>query len=156
MAWVRKSCHPFIPRHLWQAGELALPLTNGCSTWEQPAPCLGSTVELAPRAVGVGESGRACPVPCWLLHWVSLLGQCWRAGGLNSSATTQAQIQGSELAHPNIYPVYALLERVKGPVLQIQSCITKCSMTQVNNRISKWSPLEDLVFIVQQKPETSK
>lgn len=75
---------------------------------------------------------------------------------MNSSATTQAQIQGSELAHPNIYPVYALLERVKGPVLQIQSCITKCSMTQVNNRISKWSPLEDLVFIVQQKPETSK
>ena len=29
---------------------------------------------------------------------------------MTSSATTQAQIQGFELAHPNIYPIYELLE----------------------------------------------
>ena len=41
-------------------------------------------------------------------------------GGLTNSASTQAQIQGSELAHPNIYPIYELLEFMKGPALQTQ------------------------------------
>jgi hypothetical protein len=44
-----------------------------------------------------------------------------------------------------IYP-YKLLEYVKGPVLQIQSCRT--FMTQGNSRISKRSPREDPVLIV--------
>ena len=43
---------------------------------------------------------------------------CGRAGGM-TSATTQAQIQGFELAHSNIYPIYELPEDVKGLVLQI-------------------------------------
>ena len=30
--------------------------------------------------------------------------------------------QSFELAHPNIDPIYDLLEHVKGPVLQIQVC----------------------------------
>ena len=43
-------------------------------------------------------------------------------GGLTYSASPpQAQIQGSELAHPNIYPIYELLEFLRGSVLQTQS-----------------------------------
>ena len=41
---------------------------------------------------------------------------------LTNSVTTQTQIQGFELAYPNIYFICELLEYVKGPVLQIQSC----------------------------------
>ena len=50
-----------------------------------------------------------------------------------------------ELTHPNIYSIYELLEHVKGPVLQIQSC--RISMTQGNNRISERSPSEVPVLI---------
>ena len=39
---------------------------------------------------------------------------------LTSSDTSQAQIQGFELAHPNIYPINELLECMKGLVLLIQ------------------------------------
>jgi hypothetical protein len=42
-------------------------------------------------------------------------------GRLSSSATTQAEIQGFELAYPNIYPNYELLEHIKGTVLQKQA-----------------------------------
>ena len=59
---------------------------------------------------------------------------------MTNSATTQVQIQGFELAHPNIYPTYELLELVKGPVLQIQSC--RISMAHGNDRLSKMSPSE--------------
>lgn len=46
---------------------------------------------------------------------------------------------------PNIHPISELLECMKGPVLQIQSC--KISMTQ-GNKISERSPVEDPVLIV--------
>jgi hypothetical protein len=36
-----------------------------------------------------------------------------------------------ELAHPNIYPIYELLEHLKALVLKNQSC--RISMTQGNN-----------------------
>jgi hypothetical protein len=68
-----------------------------------------------------------------------------RAGWLTYSATTQYQIQGFELAHPDIYTIYELPQYWKGMVLQTQSC--RISMTQGNNRISK-SPGEDPAFIV--------
>jgi hypothetical protein len=58
-----------------------------------------------------------------------------RAGGLTNSATIQAQIQGFELAQPNISPIYQPLEHMKGFVLQTQNC--RVIMTQGNNRISK-------------------
>jgi hypothetical protein len=48
-------------------------------------------------------------------------------GELNNSATTQAQIQGFELAYLNIYHIYELLGHVKWPAPQIQSC--RISMT---------------------------
>ena len=64
---------------------------------------------------------------------------------MNNTATCQAQNQGSELSHPNIYLTYELLAQ-EGPVLQIQSC--KISMTQGNNRIPERSPSEDLVLVV--------
>ena len=61
-----------------------------------------------------------------------------RASRLTSSDTSQAQIQGFELAHPNIYPINELLECMKGLVLQIQNY--RISMTQGNNRISERNP----------------
>lgn len=47
--------------------------------------------------------------------------QSMRAGGLTRSETSQAQIQGFELAHSNIYPINELPECTKELVLQIQS-----------------------------------
>ena len=41
---------------------------------------------------------------------------------LTNLTTTQAKIQGFELAYPNIYPIYDLLKYMKGPVLHNQSC----------------------------------
>ena len=54
--------------------------------------------------------------------WASLGNLPWQCrcritGRLTNPDTTQVQIQGSELAHPNIYPMSELLECVKGPVL---------------------------------------
>ena len=69
-----------------------------------------------------------------------------RAGWPTNSATIQAQNQGFELPHPNIYPIYELPEFMKEPVLQIQSF--RISMTQGNNSISKSSPSEGPVLIV--------
>ena len=63
---------------------------------------------------------------------------------MTSSATTQ--IQGLELSHPSIYPIYELLECMKGLDLQIQSC--RISMTQGNSRISERSLTEDPVLLV--------
>ena len=60
-------------------------------------------------------------------------------------------MEGFESAHPIIYIICELLERVKGPVLQPQSC--RISMTQGNNRITGRSPSEDPVLMVSQKPE---
>ena len=70
----------------------------------------------------------------------------WRAGRLTSLATLKAQIQGFELVHPNIYPIYDLLECVKGPVFQIQSC--RISTTHGNHRMSEKSLSEDPVLKV--------
>ena len=69
-----------------------------------------------------------------------------RAGGLTTSAITQAQIQGFELVHPNIYLIYELLEHVKRLALQIQSC--SISMIKSNNIVSERSLREDLMLIV--------
>jgi hypothetical protein len=77
---------------------------------------------------------------------VSLHLTCQPAAQLTDSATPQAQSQGFEVAHPNIYPIYELLEHVKKPVLQIQSC--RLSMTQGNNRRSGRGPGEDPVLIM--------
>jgi hypothetical protein len=74
------------------------------------------------------------------------MGKRERAGRLINSATTQTQIQGFELAHPNVHLICELLERAKGPVLQIQSF--RNSMTQGNSRISERSPGEDPVLMV--------
>ena len=65
---------------------------------------------------------------------------------VTNSTTTQAQIQGYKLAHPNIYPIYELLEQVKGQIPQLLSC--RNSVTQGHNRVSERSPSEDPVLIV--------
>jgi hypothetical protein len=69
--------------------------------------------------------------------------QCWRAGGMNGSGTTQVQIQGSEMAHSKIYRNWKWLGGRKGEI----------SMTQGNKRITGRSPNEDPVLMVSQKPE---
>lgn len=61
---------------------------------------------------------------------------------MTNSATTQ--IQGFEVTHPKTYFICELLNHVKGPVLQIQSC--RISMTQGNSRISGRNPSEDPVL----------
>jgi hypothetical protein len=62
---------------------------------------------------------------------------------MTNSATTQAQIQGFELAHHNIYE---LLEHMKKPVLLIQG--RRIHVRQGNNRISERSTSEELVLIL--------
>ena len=59
---------------------------------------------------------------------------------LTSSDDYQAQIQGFELAHSNIYPIDELPECMNGPDLQIQNY--RISMTLANNRISEGRPSE--------------
>ena len=54
------------------------------------------------------------------------------------------------MVHPNIYPIYELLECMKGLVLQIQNY--RISMTQGNNRIFEKSLSAVLVLIVYQNP----
>ena len=56
------------------------------------------------------------------------------------------------MAHPNIYPIWDLLENVKGLVLQINT--RRISMTWVGLGISQRSFGEGLVMMVCQKPET--
>lgn len=64
---------------------------------------------LSPAAGGraglCGEGASKLALVVWL----------WESDELTNSATTQAQIQGSELAHPNIYIISELLEHVKWP-----------------------------------------
>jgi hypothetical protein len=50
------------------------------------------------------------------------------------------------LVHPNIHLIYELLEHMKGPILQIQSC--RISMAQGNNQITERSPGDDPVLIM--------
>ena len=78
--------------------------------------------------------------------------QVQKSGQADSSATTQAQIQGFELAHPKIYIIHELLGHMKGPVLLIRS--GRISMTQGNKRITGRSPSEEPALMVSQKPET--
>jgi hypothetical protein len=68
------------------------------------------------------------------------------AGRLNNLATTQAHIQGFKLTHTNIYSVCELLELVKGPVLQNQSC--RIFMTWCNGRITEMSLGEGSILMV--------
>lgn len=96
-----------------------VPPINGSSPWKsEPWISLGSTVELTLVVGEVGmlalraweqESSKALAGPAsqWgigaVLESRPWRCKCWRAGKVTSSATTQAQIQDSELSHPNIY-----------------------------------------------------
>ena len=65
---------------------------------------------------------------------------------LTGAVLESSGLNNFELVYPNIYPIYELLEHMKGLVLQIQSY--RISMTQGNNRKSERSPSEDPVLIV--------
>lgn len=62
-----------------------------------------------------------------------------------SSNTSQAQVQGFELAHPDIYSVDELLGCMNEQVLQMQNY--RISMTHGDNRIAERSPSEVSVLI---------
>ena len=64
-------------------------------------------------AAALGEVAGAV-LKSWPWGW-----ECRRAGRLTNSAITQDQVQGFDLAHPNIYLIYELLKYVKGLVLPI-------------------------------------
>jgi hypothetical protein len=118
--------HP-LPRHCWRAGpsdlrvrELYLLLAS-CrqKKWSQSWP---------------GQSGRAGPgVPVQESRWTE---QFIYHPGPDSGLWVDVS---QHLPH------HELLEHMKGPVLQIQSC--RIPMTQGNNRISQKSPCEDPVLI---------
>ena len=61
--------------------------------------------------------------------------ECWWTDQL---IYYQAQIQGFQLAQPNI-PIYEVLEHVKGLILQTQSF--RISMTKGNNRYQRKVPV---------------
>ena len=69
---------------------------------------------------------------------------------LTRFATIQAQIQGSEMAHPqNLYHLGRVgTHKRANPT---ESC--RISMTQSNNRIAGRSPHEDPTMMVSQKPQ---
>lgn len=77
---------------------------------------------------------------------------CRRTGGPTTLVTTQEKFHDIDLAHPNIYPIYELLEHMEGPVLLNQSC--RISVTHDNSRISKRSLYKGPELVVQKKPET--
>jgi hypothetical protein len=82
------------------------------------------------------------------LTWAKLKSWSWwcrygRAARPTNTATIQ--IQGSELAHPKIYPIYEL-EQVEGLIWKIQNY--RISMAQDNNGISEKTQSEDPVLIV--------
>jgi hypothetical protein len=62
--------------------------------------------------------GRAGPTPhLGSAGELTLVCRHMRVGVLTNSASIQAQIQGSKVAHASIYPIYELLGPVKGLVL---------------------------------------
>lgn len=62
---------------------------------------------------------------------------------MTNSPTIEAQIKGFELAS-SIYPIYELLESIKGT--SFRSC--RFSMIQGNNRVIKRSPCKDPVLVL--------
>lgn len=107
----------------------------------RPCWCPTTSVSCTPLSPGQGLESwpwrhrhkRAGPIPCWVSREeLGLRYGSKRAGRMNNSTTSQAQI------YTNIYPIYELLEHVKGQVLPNQSSC-KISMTPGNSRISKRS-----------------
>ena len=104
---------------------MALPLAS-CNTQESRLRVLpGQHSGAGSGGVGGGMTGELTLPPAdgttgWL-SWSSRVCLPWehgwgRASRLGSSATIQAQIQGSELAHLKVYILCELLEHGKGPI----------------------------------------
>ena len=90
-----------------QAGHLFI----DCHTWEKWA-------RLPPRQYGrAGLGGVGGCRPPTYAKWEGWLCGHKRAVVPSSSAITQAQIQDFEVVHPNLYPIYELLECKKGQSL---------------------------------------
>lgn len=60
---------------------------------------------------------------------------------MNNYTASQVSIQGFEFIHHKIYPIYDLLEHMKGLVFHTKSC--RVTMTQGNNIISARSLHQD-------------
>ena len=110
----------------------SLPYPSLAVTLRRSPPCLGSRVELALVAGFIGKPAQEQ--------------ESRKTHRLASSDTSQVQIQGRSLFHPNIYLINELLECMKERVLQIQNY--RISTTQANNKTSKGIPREDPVLII--------
>lgn len=87
---------------------------------ELPAPSLTSAEELVPPLVMC--SGE-------LILTLSEGGLCQRRPRLTNSVTTQAHIQGSELAHPNVFlKIYLILYNARVCVSVCGYMICECSI----------------------------
>lgn len=84
-------------------------------------------------------------------HELALVAWEKESGALTSSAAPQTQILDFELAHPNICPIWELVERMTGH----EEHSFGISLTQDNSRISGSSFGEGPVLMVYQKPEPS-
>ena len=95
---------------------------------------------------------RSPPLPCASCSWEAGPDEVRRAGEQASRfSTSQAQIQGFELALPNIYPMHKLLDCMKEPILHMKNY--RIFMAQGSNRMSERSPREDPALTEWQKPE---
>lgn len=100
-----------------------------------PHPLLGLCGRAGPNGVGIGEWA-------WSLIWpVQESGLWWpghgRAGRLTNSTIMQAQIQGIEMAQPNIFPIYQGLEHMERPVLWIQRCTIPVTQGRISESLYK-------------------
>lgn len=98
--------------------------------------------------------GRVDSAHCCLWHWTGWLRQGYGKAGelgpvrwvwesrLIRPETSQAQIQGFELAHPSIYPISELLQCMDGPALQIPNY--KRSTAQGNKGYQRGVPARAL------------
>ena len=60
----------------------------------------------------------------------------------------------AQLVYPNIYPIYELLEHLKGLVLHIQSC-NMIQTTQSNNRVSSIDSVAEARSLVPDQRPTA-
>jgi hypothetical protein len=100
--------------HGWVCGHAASRVWGPCY---HQRPCRGPWSGLLPGTMLMSKGFSELPSPLTQAKQESWLwwGGCRRYRGLTWLATTQAQTQGLELAHPNIYPIYELLVCLEGP-----------------------------------------
>lgn len=107
-------------------------------SWFQPSLVQSPThwkADSLCHAPSIGELPSLCPFDLGKLAPPITQGEWSQQPDLTNQATIQAYIQVFELALPNIYPIYNLLECMKG--LALCNHRHSISMNQDNSRISR-------------------